>query len=197
MSRNMWNWLLLQACHNWQHFLQNRQNWPTNLNLATFLHFKTTLYNSVHLNFCPFIGSFYGYAKHSLCSSFEIDVLKLTSRRNISFTLTSDPLIWYWVCNLHVVTGSGSVWRSKSNTTLILKGVPSIIVTWTNVFYWFDLFRTIWDLFRRHNLKWSWPILAETRKGGNYIYRCVCMCVLHWIIIKSKVTIKTSRIKIK
>jgi hypothetical protein len=65
--------------------------WPIIFNLDTFLHFKTTLYHTVHLNFCPFIGSLNVHAKYSLCSSLEID--KLTSRINIPFTFTSDSLI--------------------------------------------------------------------------------------------------------
>lgn len=99
--------------------------WSTIFNLAIFLHFKTTLYHSAHLDFCPSIGSFYGHAKYSLWFSFKIDKLKLTSKRSMSFTLTSGPLKCHVIYTF--VTGSGSIWRSKGNTAVILIRVPSIV----------------------------------------------------------------------
>jgi hypothetical protein len=126
----VWNWLLLQACHNWPIFSLTEPakltyTWSTIFNLAIFLHFKTTLYHSAHLDFCPSIGSFYGHAKYSLWFSFKIDKLKLTSKRSMSFTLTSGPLKCHVIYTF--VTGSGSIWRSKGNTAVILIRVPSIV----------------------------------------------------------------------
>jgi hypothetical protein len=89
---------ILQACHNWQHLYRTGKiiltyTWLAIFNLATFLHFKTTLYHSVHLNFCPFIFSLCGVY---LYNTRETNIMSLWSHLVRSCSWVASQLLITW-----------------------------------------------------------------------------------------------------